>query len=310
MKSEGAEPFGRLVTAMVTPFDENLDIDYPAVERIVSHLINTGTDSIVVGGSCGESSTLEDEERYELLDKVLSASKGRAKVILGAGFNSTKKAVKVSSEAEKLGADGLLSVVPYFNKPSQSGLIEHFSAIAQATALPIIIYNIPGRTGINLTAETTLSLAENFANIIALKDCSGSTEQAAEIARLAPPKFRIYGGDDHLILPFLAIGACGAISTAGSLVGHSISNMIDLFLEGDLAKAKELFYKCLPLFKGLFAAPNPTCLKYAVAKQGLCSPYLRLPLIQLNEQERITFEKVLKTAPLDKVDLEASLATA
>ncbi len=310
MINESTKPFGRFITAMVTPFDESLDIDYAKVESIVNHLITTGTESIVVGGSCGESSTLEDEERYELLNKVISATKGRAKVILGAGFNSTKKAVKVSGQAEKLGADGLLSVVPYFNKPSQSGLVEHFSAIAQSTALPIIVYNIPGRTGINLTVETTLNLAEHFPNIVGLKDCSGSTDQAAEIAKLAPPEFRIYCGDDHLILPFLAIGAYGAISTAGSLVGKSISQMIELFLKGDLVQAQEVYYKCLPIFKGLFAAPNPTCLKYAVAKQGLCSPYLRLPLIQLNEKERITFEKLLVAAPLDKVNSKVSLATA
>jgi 4-hydroxy-tetrahydrodipicolinate synthase len=308
--SETASPFGRLLTAMVTPFDQELNIDYKAVERIVNHLIGTGTEGIIVGGTCGESPTLEDSERYVLLNKVISIAKGRAKVLLGAGFNSTKKAARLSSEAEKLGADGILSVVPYYNKPSQAGLIEHFAAIAKATPLPIIVYNIPGRTSINLTIETTLHLAEKFPNIIALKDCFGSTDQAAEIIRLAPERFSVYTGDDHLILPVLAIGGCGVISTAGSLVGGSISQIISSYLQGNVINAKEIYYQCLPLFKGLFTAPNPTCLKYAMSRQGLCSPYLRLPLIQLNEQERSALDRVLDASPLDPVDTKVPVTTA
>jgi len=173
-----------------------------------------------------------------------------------------------------------------------------------------MLYNIPGRTGTNMTVETTLKLAESFPNIMAIKDCFGSTEQAAEIARLGPTKFRIYTGDDHLILPFLAIGGCGVVSTAGNLVGKSISQMMELFFQGDLAKAKELYFRNLPFFKGLFAAPNPTCLKYALAKQGLCGPYLRPPMVPLDEQQRAAFEKVLEITPLDALDSKVSVGVS
>jgi 4-hydroxy-tetrahydrodipicolinate synthase len=302
-----ANPFGRLITAMPTPFDQKMMIDFAAVERLVNHLINNGTQSIVVSGSCGETSTLEDEEKAELLKSVVAIARKRVKIIMGAGSNSTKKAVAASREAEKLGADGLLSVVPYYNKPNQAGLLEHFSFVAKSTSLPIILYNIPGRTGINMTVETTVKLAESFPNIIGLKDCFGSTDQAAEIARLAPKQFRVYTGDDHLILPFLAIGGCGVVSTAGSLVSSSISKMIELFLKGDLVKAKELYWKCLPLFKGLFAAPNPTCLKYALSKRGMCKDYVRAPLVPLDADQRKALETILDTSPLDPLNIKAAV---
>jgi 4-hydroxy-tetrahydrodipicolinate synthase len=304
-------PFGRLVTSMVTPFNKELNVDFPAVERLVNHILGTGTDTIVVCATVGESPTLEESELFDMLKHVVSITRGRAKVIMGgASSNSTKKAVKLSQAAEKSGADGLLSVVPYYNKPGQAGIIEHFSTIAKSTSLPIMLYNIPGRTGVNMTAETTVQLAQSSPTIIAIKDCFGNTEQAAEIARLAPKNFRIYTGDDHLILPFLAIGACGVVSTAGNVVGASIKQMMELFLKGDLNKSKELYFRYLPLFKGLFAAPNPTCLKYALAKQGLCSPYLRPPLVPLDEQQKAAFEKVLEISPLDALDVKVSVSVS
>jgi 4-hydroxy-tetrahydrodipicolinate synthase len=292
--AENIQPFGRLVTSMVTPFDKEYNIDYPALERMVEHVIETGAGSIVVCATCGESPTLEEEELSAVLSRVLAAVGGRVKVLMGgASSNSTSKAVKLSQVAEKLGANGLLSVVPYYNKPSQAGLYEHFAAIAQATSLPIMLYNIP--------------LAEAHSNIVAIKDCFGSTDQAAEIVRLAPPKFLVYTGDDHLILPMLAIGACGVVSTAGNIMGKSIGEMIQLFLQGEFAQAQAIYFSCLPLLKGLFIAPNPTCLKYALAKQGLCAPYLRLPLVALSENQKAELEALLKISPIDPVAIPASI---
>ncbi|MBY0547111.1 MAG: 4-hydroxy-tetrahydrodipicolinate synthase [Candidatus Obscuribacterales bacterium] len=298
--------FGRMVTAMVTPFDDNLKIDYAATERIVEHLLNTGTTGIVVSGTTGESPVLEDDEKRELLKFVVSKVKGRASIVMGTGSNDTAKSVKASREAESLGADGLLVVAPYYNKPSQDGLKAHFSAVASAAALPVMLYNIPGRTGINITSETTLSLAEEFPNIRALKDSTGSVEQAQETARLGKDCFRIYSGDDYLTLPFLSVGGCGVVSVASHLIGVDIRKMIDSFFDGKIEDARLTHYKCLPVFKGLFTAPNPTCVKYALSKMGLCKPNLRLPLVPLSEPQRKAIDELLKEV---KPHGEAKLAS-
>ena len=286
--------FGRVITAMVTPFNDEMEIDYRAVERIVDHLVQTGTDTLVVSGTTGESPTLEDFEKKELLKAVLSLSKGRAKVILGTGSNSTIKSVHASREAEKLGADGILVVAPYYNKPNQDGLIAHFKAVAEATTLPIILYNIPGRTGTNVTAETTLELSRQLPNLHALKDSTGGVDQAADIAGKAREDFLIYSGDDYLTLPFLSVGACGVVSVASHIIGLPIKEMIAAFFQGQLDGARKLHYEYLPLFKGLFTAPNPTCVKYALSRLGLCKPHLRLPLAPLGSEPQKAIDKLIK----------------
>ena len=286
--------FGRLMTAMITPFDDQLNIDYKAVEKLVAHLIGTGTSTIVVSGTTGESPTLEDSEKKDLLKSVIECAGGKAKVMMGTGSNDTRKSIKLSQEAEKLGAQGLLLVAPYYNKPNQDGLKAHFSAIAKETSLPIVLYNIPGRTGINLTPETTLELAESHQNIVALKDSTGSVEQAAEVGRLAPSHFRIYSGDDNLTLPFLSVGACGVISVASHVIGSEIKKMIDFFYEGKIDDARALHYLHLPLFKGLFIAPNPTCVKYAMAKLQFCKENLRLPLVPLTDSQKAAVDQLLQ----------------
>jgi 4-hydroxy-tetrahydrodipicolinate synthase len=293
IKSDAAL-FGRVVTAMVTPFDDSSKLDLKAAERLVRHLLDTGTTSILVAGTTGESPTLEDSERSELLKCVLDAADHKAKVIMGTGSNSTAKSVQSSQEAERLGADGLLVVAPYYNKPSQQGLVRHYSEVAQSTSLPIIIYNIPSRTGINVTAETTLTIAAQNKNIYALKDSTGSVEQAAEIAAHAADNFRIYSGDDYLTLPFLSIGACGIVSVASHVVGAQIAQMIDLFFAGKLDQARSLHYTYLPLFKGLFAAPNPVCVKYAMSILGICKEHLRLPLVALEQEQKDALTKLLR----------------
>jgi 4-hydroxy-tetrahydrodipicolinate synthase len=279
---------------MVTPFDDEMEIDYKAVERLVTHLIDTGTEAIVVSGTTGESPTLEEFEKKELLKAVLSVARGRAKVVMGTGSNSTSKSVLASREAEKLGAEGLLVVAPYYNKPTQEGLLAHFSAVAEATALPVMIYNIPGRTGVNINVDTILELASRHANLHALKDATGNVDQTAEIAGIAGENFRIYSGDDSLTLPFLSVGASGVVSVASHVIGPQVKEMITAFFEGRLDDARRLHYDCLPMFKGLFTAPNPTCVKYALGKMGICRPHLRLPLVPLGKQQQEAMDKLIK----------------
>lgn len=288
-----ANLFGRVATAMVTPFDEQLKVDHTAVGKIVEHLLKNGTDTIVVSGTTGESPTLDEAEKKELLKTVIAANAGKAKIIMGTGSNDTAKSVKATKEAEQEGADGALVVAPYYNKPSQDGMLAHFGAIAEATRLPLLIYNIPGRTAVNITSDTMIELAKRHGNVHAVKDSTGSVEQSAEIAGQARDSFRVYSGDDYLTLPFLSVGACGVVSVASHLVGTQIQQMIAAFFDGRHDEARQLHYQYLPLFKGLFIAPNPTCVKYALSKSGLCQPTLRLPLVPLSPAQREALDKVL-----------------
>ena len=289
-----ATTFGRVMTAMVTPFDDALKIDFKAVEKVVEHLIANGTETIVVAGTTGESPTLDEAEKKELLKAVLEQTKGRVKVIMGTGYNDTTKSIKASREAESIGADGLLVVAPYYNKPGQDGLTAHFEAILKSTSLPVVLYNIPGRTGVNVSSDTTVELAKRCSNLHALKDSTGSVEQAAEIASKARDSFRIYSGDDYLTLPFLSVGGCGVVSVASHVVGKDIQKMIAAFTNGKHDEARRFHYELLPIFKGLFTAPNPTCVKYALSQLGLCKPNLRLPLVPLSGAPREALDRLLK----------------
>lgn len=286
--------FGRVITAMITPFDDSDKIDFKAVEKLVNHLVQTGTSAIVVSGTTGESPTLDSQEKKDLLKSVLEITGTCAKVIMGTGYNDTRKSVQASKEAEKMGAHGLLVVAPYYNKPSAAGLLAHFGEVANSTSLPIFVYNIPGRTGINITSETMLKLTDRHKNIYALKDSTGSVDQAGEIAGAARQDFRIYSGDDYLTLPFLSVGGAGVVSVASHVVGAQVKEMCDAYFDSKLDRARELHYKYLPVFKALFAAPNPTCVKYALSKMGLCKENLRLPLIPLDAQQKATLDKVLE----------------
>lgn len=286
--------YGRLITAMVTPFDDDGKIDYKAAETIADHLFKTGTSAIIVCGTTGESPTMTEDEKVDLLKCVSSVAKGRGKVIMGAGTNDTEKSVKLAQLAEKEGAEGLLIVAPYYNKPNQAGIEAHVTKIAQSSSLPIIVYNIPGRTGVNILPETVVRIAEKCKNVHALKDSSGSTDQAAEVAAKAPGNFRIYSGDDYLTLPFLSVGACGVISVASHVAGEAISGLMAKFFSGDVDGPRTTHYKYLPLFKGLFAAPNPVCVKYALSKLGLCKEHVRLPLVPLTDAEKEILKQILK----------------
>ena len=252
---------GEVVTAMATPFNDNLEVDYAAAEKLANHLVDNGTDAVLVAGTTGESPTLTHEEELKLLKTVKNAVGNRAKLVMGAGSNSTQTAVEMSKKAEEAGADAILSVVPYYNKPSQKGLIEHFSQVAKATELPIILYNIPGRTGINMLPETIAELANKFENIAAVKQSNPDLDLVTEIAIKTPEDFLIYSGDDSLTLPMLALGAYGVISVASHLIGKQIKQMITEFKQGNVKEVAQMQHKLYPMFKTLFIAPNPTPLK-------------------------------------------------
>ncbi len=277
---------GEVITAMVTPFNEKREVDYEKVEILAHQLVNTGSDAVIVAGTTGESPTLTFDEEIEILSSVKRAVNNQGKVIMGAGSNCTQTAVMMSKRAEKEGADAILSVVPYYNKPSQSGLIEHFSEIAKSVSLPIILYNIPSRTGINMSAETVKTLARNFPNIVALKQSSPDMDMISELRSSVPQDFTIYSGDDSLTLPMLALGAHGVISVASHIFGKEIKSMIRNFKTGDVMTAKNMHLKLYPIFKKLFMAPNPVPVKAALAYKEIIDDYVRRPLVELTKAEK------------------------
>lgn len=277
---------GEVITAMVTPFNEKKEVDYEKVETLAYQLVNTGSDAVLVVGTTGETPTLSYEEEIEILSSAKRAVKGKAKVIMGTGSNSTETAVMMSKKAEKEGADAILSVVPYYNKPSQAGIIEHFSAVAEATELPIILYNIPSRTGVNMSVDTVKTLARKYQNIVALKQSFGDMDTITELRMSCPSDFAIYSGDDSLTLPMLSLGAHGVISVASHLFGTEIKSMIRNFKTGDVMTAKNMHQKLYPIFKKLFMAPNPVPVKAALAYKGVIEDYVRRPLVELTKAEK------------------------
>jgi len=284
--------FGRVMTAMVTPFDQSGDVNYAVAEALAAHLVAHGTDTLVICGTTGESPTLSWDEEYQLFNVVKQTVAGNAKVVAGTGSNSTQEAIAATQKAEKLGLDGSLQVVPYYNKPPQEGLYRHFKAIAEATPdLPMILYNIPGRTGQNLAPETIARLAA-VPNIVGVKEASGSLDQVSQVRRSTPPDFGIYSGDDSLTLPMLAVGGQGVISVASHLVGDSLQQMIQAFEQGHVQIATQIHLKLLPLFKALFITTNPIPVKAALRLQGWQVGGLRLPL---NDESAVA-EPQLKAA--------------
>ena len=284
---------GEIITAMVTPFNEKREVDYDALEKLVRHLVNSSTDAILVTGTTGESPTLTHEEEYEILYAVKSQVSGARKVIMGAGSNSTRTAVDSSKKAQELGADAILSVVPYYNKPNQQGIIEHFGAIAKAVDLPIIMYNIPGRTGVNMTPQTAAFLAKEYSNIVALKQSFPDMDAITELRSLCPEDFAIYCGDDSLTLPMLSLGAHGVVSVASHVVGDEIKSLITNFKSGQVKAARNMHQKLYPLFRKLFMAPNPVPVKAVLSRLKLIENYVRRPLVELNEMERAELFDVL-----------------
>lgn len=274
--------FGRIITAMVTPFNDELTIDYARLEQVIEHLIQTGTTSIVVAGTTGESPTMSHDEKLDLFKNVVEFAKGRVKVIAGTGSNDTSASVHLSQEAEQLGVDGLLVVAPYYNRPSQEGLYRHFKTIAEATKLPNMLYNIPGRSSVNIDVDTQLRLAE-VPNIVATKEATGDFNQVLKLLSRKPEGFTVYTGDDKTLLPFLALGAYGVVSVASHVVGQEIQELIHAFLHGELAKATALHNKLLPIFEGLFLQPSPAPVKAALNLSGIPVGGVRLPLVEVDD---------------------------
>jgi 4-hydroxy-tetrahydrodipicolinate synthase len=290
--------FGRVITAMVTPFDEAGKVNYAVAEELATYLVAHGSEGLVVCGTTGESPTLTWEEEHELFKVIKSAVGGRAKIIAGTGSNSTKEAIEATQKAAHLGLDGTLQVVPYYNKPPQEGLYEHFKAIAIACPeLPIVLYNIPGRTGQNLLPETVAKLAE-ISNIVAIKEASGSLEQACQIRRLTPKSFAIYAGDDFLTLPLLTVGGVGVVSVASHLVGERLQAMIQAFETGNVATAVAINLDLFPLFKVLFCTTNPIPIKAALNLKGWQVGSLRSPLCEIPPDLKQKLASVLQDLSL------------
>ncbi|MFT9847799.1 4-hydroxy-tetrahydrodipicolinate synthase [Aneurinibacillus sp. REN35] len=278
--------FGRLLTAMVTPFDAQLNVDKQKTETLVEHLIATGTTALVVAGTTGESPTLSGWEKVELYRYVSQIVDGRIPVIAGTGSNNTAASIEMTQKAAEAGVDGIMLVVPYYNKPSQEGLYQHFKTIAQSTKLPVMLYNIPGRSVINMKAETTIRLANDVANITAIKEASSDTGQMSKIIEQTGADFVLYTGDDSMTLPCMSIGGKGVVSVASHVIGREMTEMIEAFVEGHVTKASALHRRLLPIFEGLFITANPTPVKAALALKGIDVGGVRLPLVALTEQEQ------------------------
>jgi 4-hydroxy-tetrahydrodipicolinate synthase len=277
---------GEVITAMITPFKEDLSVDFDSLEKLVVHLINNGTDSILVTGTTGESPTLTHEEELDILKCVRGAASGKVKIVMGAGSNSTLTAVEVAQKTEQIGADALLSVVPYYNKPNQKGIFEHFSSIAKATSLPIMLYNIPGRTGVMMNPQTIADLARAHKNIFAVKQSAPDIDLVTEIAYDTPEDFVIYSGDDSMTLPILAVGGMGVVSVASHLVGKDIKQMITAFKMGNNQLAKEIHFKNYDFFSGIFTHPNPIPIKALLKEEGIIAcDEVRPPLFKLTKEE-------------------------
>ena len=289
--------FGSVVTAMVTPFREDHAVDYGGAQELASHLLDNGSDAVVVAGSTGESPTLTHREKAKLFRVVAEAVRGRGQLLCGTGTYSTAETLELTQAAEDAGADGLLVVTPYYNKPPQRGLIAHFERVADATDLPIIAYNIPGRTATRIEHDTLLKLAQK-PNIVAVKDSTGDFQGISRLIAEAPTTFEVYSGDDWATFGYVCLGAVGVVSVASHLVGSQIRQMIELIETGDVPAARKLHESLSPLFNALFVTSNPIPLKAALEMVGRPAGEPRLPLVPANQEERERVRKALEDAGL------------
>lgn len=286
--------FGRISTAMVTPFDAKGNIDFQKTSHLVEYLLKNGSDSLVISGTTGESPTLTFEEKAALFKHVVNVVDKRVPVIAGTGNYNTRDSIELTKKAEDIGVDAILLVAPYYNKPNQEGLYQHFKAIAESTSLPVMIYNIPGRSSVNIEPETIIRLSE-VPNIKAVKEASGNLVQMTQIIANTPDDFVLYCGDDSLALPTLSIGGVGVVSVAAHIIGNEMQQMIQAFFSGNVTEAAKWHQKLLPIMKGLFAAPSPAPVKTALQLKGLNVGSVRLPLVPLTEKERNKLAELLKT---------------
>lgn len=289
--------FGRVLTAMVTPFGKDLAINFELAKKLARMLIKSGSDGLVISGTTGESPTLSKEEKIELFRIIVEEVGGEATVIAGTGSYDTAGSIELTRAAEKVGVDGILLVAPYYNKPSQKGIYQHYKAIAENTELPVMLYNIPGRTGINILPSTVAQLAE-IENIVALKEAAGSMDQLSELRNLLPDNFAIYSGDDSLTLPMISLGAKGVVSVASHIVGPRLKEMVNAFLAGNFALATQIHLELFPVFKGLFITTNPVPVKEALNILGWQVGAPRLPLVSATPSEKETLKKILSDVKL------------
>ena len=280
-------------TALVTPFSSDGSIDEEALTRLIEYQIANGVKLLVPCGTTGESATMTDEEDQRVIKRTIELARGQAHVIAGTGSNSTAAAIENSKSAQALGADAVLVVAPYYNKPTQPGLYAHFRAISQAVKIPIVIYNVPGRTSCNIAADTTLRLARDCANIVAVKEASGDLSQIMEILRDRPEDFRVLSGDDALTFPMIALGSDGLISVASNEAPELMARMVDLALAGKFAEARALHFRLLPLMEVNFIESSPGPVKAGLAMMNLIGENYRLPLVPIEEKSRARLREVL-----------------
>lgn len=277
--------FGRIVTAMVTPFDQQLQIDWDRTGLLIDYLIEEQkSDSIIICGTTGEAPTLSDDEKLKLFEYAVKRANGRCGVIAGTGTNDTAHSVELSRRAEELGVDGVLLVAPYYNRPTQEGLYQHFRTIAESITIPVMTYNVPKRTGVNISVETTLRLAE-IPNITSTKEASADLDQISRIVSGAKEGFKVYSGDDSLTLPILSVGGYGVVSVTSHVIGKRMSEMIEAFIQGRTSEAARIHGELMPIFSGMFICPNPVPVKAALALHGQDVGQCRLPLVPPTEQE-------------------------
>ena len=286
--------FGRVLTAMITPFNEDYSVNYKAAAELAKYLVAHGNDGLVVAGSTGESATLGSDEKLKLFSTVLEAVGDKATVIAGTGSNDTLASIRLTQEAEKLGVHGAMLVGPYYNKPPQEGFYQHFKMIAEQTGLPLIVYNVPGRTASNILPPTIARLSE-IPNIVAVKEASGSLDQVSEIVRTARPGFQVYSGDDGLTLPILSVGGCGIISVAGHVVAERMQEMIGAYLAGDVKLAQAIHIELMPFFKVIFVTTNPIPIKTAVNLMGLPGGCFRPPMVPPTAAETEQLRTVMRS---------------
>lgn len=293
--------FGRLLTAMVTPFNADGSINYEAGADFADWLLANGSDGLVVEGSTGEAATMDMDEKIKFMQTIVARVNGRAKIVAGAGTNCTASTIDLVKKMEACGVDGVLVVGPYYNKPTQEGYYQHFAAVAKATKLPIIVYNVPGRTGGNIAPETVARLAADFSNIVAIKEAAGNVAQTAELYRVLPEDFSIYSGDDGLILPFLSVGACGLISVMANVNGNILQQLMQAYSEGRVKDAADLNKVMVPLAKAMFIESNPIPIKAAVTKvTGIEAGAPRLPLTPISAAAEAKLDAALKAAGMIK----------
>lgn len=289
--------FGHVLTAMITPFNKDMTINFSLVRKLALHLVQNGSDGLVVAGTTGESPTLSKEEKVELFKAVVEEVGGKAVVLAGTGGNSTQESIALTQAAQKAGVDGVMLVAPYYNKPSQEGLYQHFKAVAENTELPVMLYNVPGRTSVNILPQTVVRLAQ-VENIVAIKEASGSMDQVSELRRSLPDDFAVYSGDDSLTLPILALGGKGVVSVVSHLAGRRIKEMINAYTSGNTTLATEIHLEMFPLFRGMFITTNPVPVKAALNLLGWQVGTPRLPLVEATPNEKELIKNLLESVRL------------